>query len=146
VYCIQNDRQIPEASNSYHIQHHAELRSYIHQLDFLDYYKSSNLLVVYQTKLSVIQITLHRMTMNNMLECMWNKAVIGTLICSLHFPARVQRNHTSPQLGYMMWQLRYKQVPFSSKSQALQHKPPFSVQTVNLRDGYKFGSITVKFF
>jgi hypothetical protein len=86
------------------------------------------------------------MTMNDMFACMWNKMVMGTLICSLHFPAQVQRNHASPQLGYMMQQLTSKQVPFSDKSQTLQHKPLFSVQTVNLRDGYEFGSITVKFF
>ena len=83
--------------------------------------------------------------MNDTLARMWNKVVMGTLICSLHFPAQVQRNYTSPQLGYMIWKLRSKQVPFSSKSQTLQHKPPFSVQTVNLCDGYKFGSITVNF-
>jgi hypothetical protein len=86
------------------------------------------------------------MTINNMLECMWNKVVKGTLICSLHFPAWVQRNHTSPQLGDMMWQLRSKQEPCCGKSQALKHKPPLSVQTMNLCDGYKFGSITVTFF
>jgi len=89
---------------------------------------------------------LHRMTMNDTLEPMWNKVVMGTLICSLHFPAQVQRHYTSPQLGYMMWKLRSKQVTFSGKSQTLQHKPPFSVQTVNLCDGYKFVSITVTFF
>jgi len=84
--------------------------------------------------------------MSNMLARMWNKVVMGTLICSVHFPAQVPRNHTSSQLGYMMQKLRSKQVPFSHKSQTLQHKPPFSVQTVNLCDGYKFGSITVNFF
>jgi hypothetical protein len=45
-----------------------------------------------------------------------------------------------------MWQLRSKQANFSGKSEALQHKSPFSVPTLKLHDGYKSGSKTEIFF